>query len=277
MKSALMTCMGLLVCLFSYASQLPTHDNFRCRSTYEEIDPSLSLAEQVREDLTSGLWLDKSGDDFVQEMISFEPSGQAEWIKESRHQLYQKESATWNLIERDSDLLLIIRRRSQQPLIYSVAPDCEGIVLTNQDNQEVLTYAYVRPEAAHKLNDLRQDLVGKWENMLPQVTLRAIGNPEIPNVTLKGVRVIFDFKADGRFHKSIISKDEVTYEENGRWELSKDGKYIYLHCTDSENGPVTQAVKIKFFDMDELVLEQPLAVVGQSYCTDNQYFYFNKI
>ncbi len=277
MKSTLMTFIGLLVVFFSHAAQLPDHDNFRCRSTYEEIDPSLSLAEQVRADLTSGLWLDESSGDFVQEMISFEPCGQAEWIRENDHQLYQKETATWSIIEQNSDLMLILRRPSRQPLFYSIAPNCEGIVLTNLESQEILSYTYVETKTAARLNDLRDGLIGKWENMLPQVKLQATGNPEIPTITLEGVRVIFDFKANGRFQKSIISKDDVSYQENGHWELSKDGKYIYLHCSDSENGPVIQAVKIKFFDLDELVLEQPLAVVGQSYCTDNQYFYFNKI
>lgn len=277
MKATLTTCAGLLLALFCFAGQLPTYDSFRCRSTYDNIDPSLSLAEQLRIDLTSGVWIDETNEGFVQEMLSFDPSGHGEWIREAGKELYQKEKMSWGILEQNSDLILVVSADGRQPKVYSIAPNCEGIVLTDTRTHKVYTYTYVRPKADNQINNIREELIGRWENVLPQVKLSASGNPEIPTLTLTGVKVVFDFKANGQFQKSIISNDDVTYQENGRWEISRDGKYIYLHCQDSEEGPLTQAVKIKHFDLDELVLEQPLAVIGKSYCTDNQYFFFNKI
>jgi hypothetical protein len=277
MKSTLTTCVGLLVALFTYANQPASHDSFRCRPVYENIDPSISLAEQLKQDLTSGIWIDETNRDFVKDMITFTPSGHGEWIRESGQQLYQKEQITWNLEEHAGNLYLLLNTSTNQSEAYIVAPNCDGIVLSDLENQIVHRLNYVSPKSTTRLNDLETGLVGKWENILPQVKLKDAGNPEIPVTVLEGVKVLFDFQANGQFRKSIISNGEVTFQESGQWEVSKDGAYIYLQCTNETGQPITQAVKIKHFDLDELVLEQPLAIIGQSYCTDNQYFYFQKI
>jgi hypothetical protein len=277
MKSTLTTCVGLLVAVFTYASQPINHDSFRCRSAYENIDPSLSLVEQLKQDLTAGVWLDETNHDFVKDMITFAPSGRGEWIREAGQQLYQKEQISWNLEEHAGNLYLLLQTSSNQSEAYIIAPNCEGIVLSDLDNQLVHRFNYVSPKSSARLNDLETGLVGKWENMLPQVKLKDAGNPEIPVTVLEGVKVVFSFQADGRFRKSIISNGEVSFEEAGQWEVSKEGTYIYLQVIGDNGQAITQAVKIKHFDLDELVLEQPLAIIGQSYCTDNQYFYFQKL
>lgn len=277
MKSTLTTCIGLLVSIFIYANQPSNHDSFRCRATYENIDPTLSLVEQLKQDLVSGVWIDETNNAFVKEMITFAPSGQGTWVKEAGHQLYQKQAISWNIEEHANQLFLILNATAKESEAYIIAPNCEGIVLSDVENNMVNTFDFVSPTNTAKLMDLREDLVGKWENILPQVKLRAAGNPEIPATTLEGVKVLFNFKANGQFKKSIISNDTVTFEESGRWEVSGDGDYIYLHCQDNDGKPITQAVKIKHFDLDELVLEQPLAIIGQTYCTDNKYFYFQKL
>jgi hypothetical protein len=277
MKSTLITCVGLLVAIFTYANQPTSHDSFRCRSTYEKIDPSLSLVEQLKIDLTSGVWIDETTDGFIKEMITFNASGRGEWIHDAGEQLYEKDNISWTIEQSDGAFYLLLNSASSGTESFVIAPNCEGIVFSDNENRIVNTYNFVAPKQNTRLNDIREDLIGKWENILPQVKIRDAGNPEIPATTLEGVKVVFDFKTNGFFQKSIISNGEVTYQENGKWEVSKDGAYIYLHCQDPKSGPITQAVKIKHLDLDELVLEQPLAVIGQSYCTDNQYFYFNKI
>lgn len=267
----------MLVAVFTYANQPTSHDSFRCRSTYENIDPSLSLVEQLKQDLTSGVWLDETNHEFVKEMITFAPSGRGEWIRETSDLLYQKEQISWNIEEHAGNLYLFLSTSHNAPEAYIIAPNCDGIVLSDLENKLVNTFHYISPKPFAKLNDIHEDLVGKWENILPQVKLKDAGNPEIPATTLEGVKVLFNFQADGQFRKSIISNDEVTFEETGQWEVSKDGMYIYLHCYNESGQLATQAVKIKHLDLDELVLEQPLAIIGQSYCTDNKYFYFQKL
>lgn len=277
MKSTLTTCVGLLVALFAYASQPINHDSFRCRSAYDNIDPSLSLVEQLKQDLTSSVWLDETNRDFVKEMITFDPSGRGEWIREAGQQLYQKEQISWNIEEHAGNLYLLLNVSGHQSEAYIIAPNCDGIVLSDLENRLVHQFNYVSLKPTTQLNDLEAGLVGKWENILPQVKLKDAGNPEIPVTVLEGVKVVFDFQANGQFSKSIISKGEVTFREAGRWEVSREGTYIYLQCEGEDGQAITQAVKIKHFDLDELVLEQPLAIIGQSYCTDNLYFYFQKI
>ncbi len=267
----------MLVAIFMYANQPISHDSFRCRSSYENIDPSLSLVEQLKQDLTSGLWLDETKHDFVKEMITFAPSGRGERIRESNEQLYQKEEIFWNVEEHAGHLYLLLNTGKNQGETFIIAPNCDGIVLSDVENRLIHSFDFISPKSKNNLDNIREDLVGKWENMLPQVKLKDAGNPEIPATTLEGVQVLFNFGADGRFEKTIVSNEEVNFQESGQWEVSKDGRYIYLHCKDDAGQAATQAIKIKHIDLDELVLEQPLAIIGQSYCTDNKYFYFQKL
>ncbi len=287
MKSTLTTCVGLLVAFFTYAHQSSSHDltnhdinhyeSFRCRSNYENIDPSLSLAEQLKTDLTSGIWIEETNTGFVHEMITFNASGKGEWIHDAGNQLYKKETISWTILDKCGELFLEIHSLNDKTEYFGIAANCKGIALSDMENNLIHDFEFVDPKEDYRLNNLREELIGKWENILPQIKLKATGNPEIPTLSLEGVKVVLDFRTDGQFQKSILSKDGPAYQENGRWEVSKDGQYIYLHCLNTGNGALTQAIKIKHFDLDELVLEQPLAIIGKSYSTDNKFFYFNKI
>lgn len=271
----LTTCICWLTASISFASQLANNDSFRCRDNYKDIDPSLPLTEQLERDLTNGLWMENTDNEFVEESLLFETSGEVEWLKKAEHKTYKKERYQWTIERKDNVLNLWLNHQSGQAHCFEITPNCSGITLKADGATQ--HFEFNAPIENDELEALRSNLKGEWENVLSQIQLKALGNPEIPNVSLEGVRVRIRFGDNGHFTKAIISQESTSFEESGKWELSKDGQYIYLTCTNDDGASVTQAVKIKYLKYDEMVLEQPLAIIGKSYSTSKKYFFFNKI
>ena len=275
-KTTLMTCVALLMLFRLEAGQWSYAINNDQKSTIQSMDSSMPLKEQVSTNLLDGVWITEQEDDFVEELWTFEANGMMQVLRRNENDLYTKHTQEWKLNEKNGTIEVQMMD-GNEVVTYNVSPSNNGYLFVNADNGTSKTMTYENSMNKVSLNEISRELIGEWENILPSVTLQAPGNPEIPSTTLTGVRVNLTFKADGTFTKSITGNSGVKFEEKGTWDLTTNGKYINLHCTDTSGNAVTQCVKIRHLDIDELVLEQPLAMIGFSYSKENKLFYFNKI
>ncbi len=155
---------------------------------------------------------------------------------------------------------------------------CQGIDLTNVATGHQQSYRYV-PASGRLMQQQQRSLTGNWEHVLPQVTLSSpCAGGDNQSITIENASLRFEFRPDGTFTRVLSSRlSDLRFEEEGTWEISKDGQRLFLHCRDANGNPVTQCTRIVYLQMDELVLEQPLAVAGKRFVVqeDND-FYFNK-
>ncbi|MEL7122133.1 MAG: copper resistance protein NlpE N-terminal domain-containing protein [Bacteroidota bacterium] len=275
-KTTLMTCVALLMLFRLEAGQWSYAINNDQKSTIQSSDSSLPLKEQVSTNLLDGVWITEQEDEFVEELWTFEANGVMQVLRRNENDLYTKHTNEWKLNEKNG-MIEVQMMEASEVITYTVSPSDNGYLFVNAENGISKTMTYESSMTNVNLNAISNELIGEWENILPSVTLQAPGNPEIPSTTLTGVRVNLTFKADGTFTKSITGNSSVKFEEKGTWDLSMNGQYINLHSADASGKQVTQCVKIRHLDIDELVLEQPLALIGFSYSKENKLFYFNKI
>ena len=125
-----------------------------------------------------------------------------------------------------------------------------------------------------ELTQLEEALVGEWSNSLyPFEMERNGGKP------MAGAFLYYHFNADGTYRKSL-GNSEAQLDEMGRWEISADGQYLHMHTDAYENGrkvKKTTTARIKFVMFEEMVLEHPLKVSNQIFCTDARDFYFSRV
>lgn len=122
-------------------------------------------------------------------------------------------------------------------------------------------------------------LTGAWEIVIPELTLTDTGKTgSAARLQLKTALLSFRFRPDGTFTRVLTTRNgSLRFEEEGRWEVSKDESTLLLYWPDPDGGQYTQYVRIKMLEMDEMVLEQPLSVVGQEFVAlDKNDYYFNK-
>ena len=81
----------------------------------------------------------------------------------------------------------------------------------------------------------------------------------------------YEVRAAGSFTR-IIGHDQFEAIENGKWRFAKDGKAIFLRTPDH-----SYQVKVKYLELDAMVLEQDVKVDDIKLCTSKKDFYFNKI
>jgi len=125
-----------------------------------------------------------------------------------------------------------------------------------------------------ELTHLQEALVGEWANSLyPFEINRNGGEP------MAGAFLYYEFNADGTYRKSL-GNSEAQLDEIGKWEISADGEYLLMYTDTYEKGrkvKKTTTARIKFVMYDEMVLEHPLNVSGESFCTEKKDFYFSKV
>ena len=126
--------------------------------------------------------------------------------------------------------------------------------------------------------DKTKMLTGKWETVQPEITLADAYARGSGKIRIEQASIRFEFHADGAFVKILTSRkyDGIRFEERGRWEIAPEGRLL-LHTADADGGTITQSTQIKYLEMDELVLDQPLTMNGSRFSsTEDRDLYFNK-
>jgi len=268
--------LGLVLAAFATASVNTKPD---CRESLAKIDETLTLPVQIQEDLLKGVWVQKTGES-LETLLQFSDSGDAIFLDVVRMGvMYEMGRYAWYVELVSQDPILVLRDLdSGETHRLLVQQTCQGIDLTNVLNGHVQSYRYV-PASNQLMQQQQRSLTGNWEHVLPEVTLTDSGTAgEGQEIVMENASLSFEFRPDGTFTRVLSSQlSGQRFEETGTWEISKDGQRLFLHCQGADGKILTQCTRIKYLQMDELVLEQPLAVAGKRFLVqeDND-FYFNK-
>lgn len=280
MKRGIALILGLILATISSASVTTSINKPKCRESLLNIDASLSLTAQIEQDLLQGVWIQRAGDSF-QEMAQFEESGVATFLQAVKMgSLHEGKRFAWTLEIVLEDPVLVLRSlNTGETYRLRVEQTCKGINLINLASGHLRSFDFVAADAAQQSRK-RSALVGKWSNTTASVTLNNACIPEEDSkLKLDKVSFQFEFRKDGTFTRTLISRNADVYlVEEGAWEISKDGKQLLLHCRGNDGEMVTQCTKIKYLEMDEMVLEQPLVAVGKRFISieEDADFFFNK-
>lgn len=111
-------------------------------------------------------------------------------------------------------------------------------------------------------------LIGRWEN--PYFVLESNGQDT------NGRSLKYHFREDGTYSK-VLGGAETQIEENGTWEISKDGEQVLMRSRSiCDDQMVIHTATIKHLTFSELVLEQTMCVAGVTVTSEPQEFFFNK-
>lgn len=86
----------------------------------------------------------------------------------------------------------------------------------------------------------------------------------------EGTYLKYEFNADGSFTR-IIGHDAFEAKEHGSWSFTGNGSAIVLETSNR-----VYEVKVKYLELDEMVLEQEVQVSDTKLCTPRKDFYFHK-
>ncbi|GJM32125.1 MAG: hypothetical protein DHS20C18_11260 [Saprospiraceae bacterium] len=111
-------------------------------------------------------------------------------------------------------------------------------------------------------------LNGQWENMVYPFEVQNDGN----KMPLEGAFLRYEFRADGSYVKTLGCKSS-RINSSGSWSVSNDGNHLLLY-EDCDKAPLK--AKIKYIELDELVLEQALVSGEPQFCTGKKDFFFAK-
>ena len=120
-----------------------------------------------------------------------------------------------------------------------------------------------------KVSLVENSLIGSWENSIYPFEVQAENGTR---KQMEGAFLKYYFNENGTY-KKVMGTREKKIEEFGSWEVSEDASTLVItsDCT------ATQSIKIKYLQLDELVLEQSLKSTEVDFCTGVKDFFFNKI
>lgn len=279
MKKSIVLMLGLILAAFATASADVKSYARGCRENLAKIDEKLSLNARIEQDLLQGIWVQQTGE-LLETLVQFTSSGDVVFLNATKMGAgFETLRFAWTVeVLHEEPVLLLRDLNSREVQRLRVEQTCQGIDLTDLASGELQSYRYV-PASEKRMQQQQAGLTGRWENVLPEVTLiNGCNNADQSLIKMDDVSFRFEFRPDGTFTRSLSSQvSDQHFEENGRWEVSKDGKHLLLHCKGIDGNTVTQCARIKHLEMDELVLEQPLTLVGRQFVSmANNDFFFNK-
>lgn len=233
----------------TFAIHFTAPETLECRKTVLNLDLQLPSAQLVKYDLMNGLWTQL--DDFGNHRTyHFNENGVAMIIDQdvSGHAFIQK--VQWRVENFSGSPFLVFTGSnfSNEKLLH-VELNCEGVVLTDFANNEVLKLAYNPMDMEARINFVKANLFGDWTN----ITYSTDNMAE----TFQNIR----FKAEGTFHSIKMDGNAA----QGNWEVSKDAKFLILHLSKDRNSNASRTIiaGIKNIDNHGLVLDQTMAL-GES-------------
>ncbi len=120
---------------------------------------------------------------------------------------------------------------------------------------------------------VHERLQGCWQNTVSAIELPEMAREE--NAGPQGAETAtlqYQFRENGAFVRSI-DHGTTHVEEHGRYEVSADGRFVLLYFPGKE----VEKAAIKYIELDEMVLEQPLRIPGSPLSMENRQIFFNKV
>ena len=260
---------SLFVVTISTAKQTdPLFDSAKCRTYLLELDPEMPQSEQVRIDLLQGQWSTASDVQW-----DFHPDGKLYHINVNKNGDQALTTSKWDVKMYDAFTVLYVSHTNDPGIDrYMVEQTCDGIELSNIDDDTHLVLDFEKPDLA-KRKRAERTIIGHWENALSPDQISGIPGLNRGGVAPHKARIAFDFMADGTFTQLIHCMEyQITLETRGTWAISKDGKALLM----SELNQVEKErfINIQYLELDEMVLRN--LVPASSEPNMKKSFYFNK-
>lgn len=265
----------LLICLFP-SSRSQAAELTGCRTQFSQPNDHLSLANQIQLDLLSGIWIEEkkaNGNALVQSnFLRFTDQFQAQLLQYKANESHTFITYYWNInIQNGNPYLLLTDIETGQQKTLELEQTCKGIELTNQATHQVMNLEHQPFLSPAELTTTRKELIGSWKNTYYPSEKITVDTSDDYDQVSEATFLKYTFEANGSYFKSVKGTD-AAIEENGRWELSKDGSTIIFYTNDAK----TYSARIRHLQMDELVLEYSLKARELGLCTGLKSFYFNK-
>ena len=227
-----------------------------------DLNTNLTLSNQLHRALPDGVWAGKAqnGRDVV---LQFHPSGTADWFTADGSNLSGYQNFSWAVLpvnEEEAKLeLAAIGQFSHHT--FQVKTDCQTLKLTDLHSGMSLTLKHETAESKARHNQKETLLAAKWENTTYPFDLKS----------MEGAYLKYSFLPNGRFERRLGCASR-NIRESGEWWLAKDGQHLVMRFDRGE----TTVAKIKYLEMDEMVLQHVLNCEDKSFVTSEKNFFFNR-
>lgn len=146
----------------------------------------------------------------------------------------------------------------------------EGLNYHVTDNEESSSSKHqAKTQAALTLE---RALIGNWENAMYPFEFVAEDPGTETNRVVDGAYLTYEFFDNGTYLKRY-GGDDIHIVEKGHWEVANTGKLVTLR---SSRVRASEEIKIKYIELDELVIEQDLYSEYKAFRTTKKNFFFNR-
>lgn len=242
-----------------------------CRDAYLPASPEVPFSHQIEMDLISGQWEQSNL------RVYFNEDGTSDWLSEKQNGEWSYQEKKWTMSGTPDMPLLEIKQENGATEQYFVEPTCQGVMLQKTATTETLQLDYHPMNLPHPQKGLQKELNGSWEHLLSPAQVEELQVLEASNILHQQAWVRLHFSPNGIFTKELIAPDaDIHIRETGTWKVSRDGQFILLNNLHGVQRADSRCIRLKYIELDELVLEQPLAFVDVKGTLARQDFYFNK-
>ncbi len=252
----------------------PQWAEFNCLDWKSEDGSSISASE-MRSKLLSGVWTKSSaptrGNQNYHLVVRFHPNGKASYLTQTANGTYNNDLITWSTLQQNNQHFLTLGEGAQQQQ-FLIEPFCEGIELINVATGRIFSLSYGAPADKGALLHRLGQLCGTWVNVSHDIDVK---NANGVSTRLQTAKIQFDLRSNGTYSRQLWTgnSSELIAQDNGMWELSNDGKLIHFY---PEGASYSYLAQVKWFELDELVLEQVLNFPEDITISGIRDLYFNK-
>jgi len=243
-----------------------------CRDAFGVNNPEIPVEEQVKTDLVSGQW---SQGENVQ--VFFNEDGTSDWLQREASGQWNYTQHRWAVENTSNGPTLILQNGAQAAHQYRLEPTCEGISLFSPDYRESIVLGYEPLGGNNRSKSVTRSVAGEWEHTLTPAQLKELDILDIQNVDHQRARVRLYLSENGTFSKELLcASANIHIRETGTWKVSRDGQFLLFNDLDGNQVVNSRCIRLKYLELDEMVLEQALAFAKTGTQTSAQDFYFNK-
>jgi len=262
-----------MITVVAMASQPDGMFTSDCRDAFVANNPEIPVEEQVKTDLVNGQW--SQGEDV---QVYFNEDGTSDWLKRESNGQWSYTQHHWAVENTASGPTLFLQNGDQKLHEYRLEPTCEGISLFSPDYRESIVFGYEPLDKNNRSQAVSRSISGEWEHTLTPSQLKELDILDVQNVDHQRARVRLYLSDNGTFSKELLcASANIHIRETGTWKVSRDGQFLLFNDLDGKKITNSRCIRVKYLEVDEMVLEQALAFAKTGTQTSSKDFYFNKL
>ena len=223
----------------------------QCDWAAYELNENLTICEKICNNLVTGFWEKKGGNEKI--IIQFHDSGRMDWVSSSKAKGTTYAYGQWEVkTSKEAPILIWTNEDNTINNSFELERTCEGLLLINKKTGATFILKHQLKKNIAAIKTAKSGLTGNWSNATYPFDISENRKSVGTRKAMKGAFLKITFQEDGTFFQKI-GNDKEGLATVGRWEISKDGQFIFMH-----SGNKINIAKIQHLDLDELVLEWQL-------------------